>query len=329
MAIRIVGTGSYSPERILTNADLERMVDTSDEWIVTRTGIRERHIAEKSESTSDLAHSAAGKALANTGVAPEDIDLIVVATITPDQQFPSTACLLQKKLKAVNAVCFDVQAACSGLLYALQTVQGLMSIQPTYKTALVVGAEKLSSITDWSDRSTCVLFGDGAGAIVLKKTEGPDSENSIRSIRLGADGNYNNILQVPAGGTAMPATHETLDEGMHFLKMEGQEVFKLAVRAMASTCKSVMDEAGLTTDDIRWLIPHQANFRIINAVGKQLKLPQETVCINVDRYGNTSSASIILALDELNQSGQLDAGDHIILTAFGAGLTWGATLIQW
>jgi 3-oxoacyl-[acyl-carrier-protein] synthase-3 len=329
MAIRILSTGSYAPEKILTNADLEDLVDTTDEWIVTRTGIKERHIARDDEATSDLALEAANRALESVGRTPEQLDLVVVATITPDKLFPATACVLQEKLGATNAVCFDITAACSGLIYALQTTTALMKSCPQYKTAMVIGAEKLSAITDWEDRSTCVLFGDGAGALVLEEN-GDDSQiDSVMSINLGSDGNYGSLLQVPAGGSAMPPTRETILEGMHFLKMEGQEVFKLAVKAMASSSRQVMEDAGVTPEDIKCVIPHQANLRIIKAVGKQLKISQDLVYANVDRFGNTSAASIGLALDELNRAGRLKKGDRIVLTAFGAGLTWGSALLDW
>lgn len=329
MAIRILSTGSYAPERILTNADLEKIVDTSDEWIVTRTGIRERHIARDDQATSDLAAIAAMRALESAGRTPEDVDLVVLATITPDKLFPATACILQEKIGLVKAVCFDVTAACSGLIYALETATSMMKVNPEYKTALVIGAEKLSAITDWEDRSTCILFGDGAGAILLEENGNPDQIDSVMSINLGSDGNYGRLLQVPAGGTAIPPTHKSIDERLHYLKMEGQEVFKLAVKAMASSSLRVMEEGGVTPEDVKCVIPHQANMRIIKAVGKQLKVSDDFVYANVERFGNTSAASIGLALDELNQAGKLKKGDRIVLTAFGAGLTWGSALLDW
>lgn len=329
MSVKIIGTGSYVPERILTNDDLSEMVDTSDEWISTRTGIKERHIAADDQATSDLALGAAKNALAAANVRPAELDLIIVATVTPDKAFPSTACILQHKLGAGKCACFDLEAACSGLLYSLELADAMLKTRPAFSTALVIGAEKLTSLVDWEDRGTCVLFGDGAGALVLRGDDAPDSENSLISGNLGADGDHKDILQVPAGGSAMPITAENLEQRAHYMKMEGQEVFKLAVNAMVKSCKDALADAGMNTSQVRWLIPHQANLRILKMVGNRLKIPVERIYINVDRFGNTSAASIGIALDELVRSGDVQKGDHLLLTAFGGGLTWGSLLIRW
>ena len=329
MGIKIKGTGSYTPEKILTNADLEKMVDTNNEWIVTRTGIEERRIAAPDQASSDLACKASEKALEMAGTTAEELDLIIVATITPDKLFPSTSSILQSKLKAVNAVCFDLQAACSGFLYGLECANALMSSNPKYTKALIVGVEKLSGITDWQDRNTCVLLGDGGGAVVLEKRIDKNDIGGILASKLGSDGNYRDIIQVPAGGSSMPTTHETIDKRLHYMKMEGQEVFKLAVNAMSKACKEVMESAKVKPEDIRWLVPHQANLRIIKAVGSKLGMNEENVFVNLNKYGNTSAASVVIALDEIVRSGKIKRGDYILLTAFGSGLTWGATLLRW
>jgi len=326
MGIRIAGTGSFAPENIVTNDDLSKLVDTNDEWISTRTGIKERRIADADTTASDMAAKACLNALEDAGTSAEEIDLIIIGTATPDMSFPSTACFTQSKLNATNAVCFDVSAACSGLVYALEAAESMMLAKKNYKKALVVGAEKYSSIIDWKDRNTCVLFGDGASAVVLSKD---DTENGILASKLGSDGNYADILRTPGGGTVVDLDNETAETGSRFLKMEGQEVFKKAVTAMVSSCKEVMEEAGVTTDQIKWLIPHQANYRILKAVASRLKIGEDNVFMNLDKYGNTSAASIGLAMDEMNRAGKVAEGEYVLITAFGGGLTWGATLIKW
>jgi 3-oxoacyl-[acyl-carrier-protein] synthase-3 len=323
---KIIGTGSYAPEKVLTNHDLEKMVDTSDEWIQTRTGMIERHIAEDDQATSDLATESARQAMHDAGISPEDLDLIIVGTLSPDRPFPNTACFVQQKLCATNAACFSLEAACTGFLYALECAASMIRTG-TFKRALVIGAEKITMHVDWTDRNTCVLFGDGAGAAILEQTSAED--NRYLACTLGADGNYAELLTVPAGGSAKPTTPETLAQGENFIKMEGREVFKLAVNAMVNAANKALDQAGVSSDAIRWLVPHQANTRIIQAVGKKLGMPNERVFINVEKYGNTSAATIPIALDEINRTGQVDKGDLILAVAFGGGLTWGATLIRW
>ena len=327
MGIRIIGTGMYVPERILTNADLEKMVDTSDEWITTRTGIKERRIAEAQTTTSDLACQAALNALQMADRPATSLDLIIVATVTPDKVFPSTACLLQAKLGAGPCMCFDLEAACSGLLYAIEVAHAMMAASPNYRRALVLGAEKLSAITDWTDRNTCVLFGDGAGAVILEKSDACPHDFYLAG-KFSADGQYADILQIPAGGSALPTSHATVDERLHFVKMGGSKTFQLAVSLMANTCTELLEQNGISWEQVRWLIPHQANERILTAVGTRLGIP-ERVYVNISHYGNTSSASIGLALDELNRAGKIQPGDLVMLTAFGGGLTWAALLLRW
>jgi len=330
MGIKIIGTGSYAPEKILTNSDLEKMVDTSDEWIRTRTGISERHIAAPDEAASDMALHACRGALEMAETSPDEIDLIVLATISGDKPFPSTACFLQRKLEAFNATCFDIQAACSGFIYGIEVAEALISkADSKYKKALVLGVEKITYLTNWEDRNTCVLFGDGAGAIVVEKSDDGDDGSRVLGSSLFSNGTYTDILDVPAGGSAKPIDEKVLANKEQYIRMEGKEVFKLAVNAMVGACKEVLDKASVSSQDIRWLIPHQANMRIITAVGKRLGLTEKNVFINVDRYGNTSAASVAIALDELVRSGKVDRGDLILLTAFGAGLTWGASLLRW
>ncbi|MBN2642288.1 MAG: ketoacyl-ACP synthase III [Victivallales bacterium] len=327
MGIRIAGVGSYAPEKVLTNFDLEKMVETSDEWIRTRTGIRERHIAADDQVCSDLATSAAEKALAMAGLSAAEIDFILVASISGDHVFPSTACVVQSKIGAANAGCLDIQAACSGLLYGMEVASGLLRGHKKYNNILVIGAEKLSMIVDWEDRNTCVLFGDGAAALIVQKTA--DDEPLFMASEVKADGNYGKILQLPAGGSAIPASHKSVDERLHYMRMEGQEVFKLAVNGMVGSCRKVLDEAGITADQIRWLIPHQANYRILKAVASRLGIPEDNVFMNLDRYGNTSAASIGLCIDEMVNDKLVKNGDYILLTAFGGGLTFGAMLLKW
>ena len=328
MGIRIIGTGRYTPERLLTNADLEKMVDTSDEWIVTRTGIKERYIARPDETTSDMAAKAAEAALELAGIKADTLDLIIVSTVTPDMPFPNTATIVQKKIGAAPCVCFDIEAACSGLLYGLNTAYGMMASPLQYKRALVIGAEKLSSIVDWTDRSTCVLFGDAAAAVILENDGNPETPDFYADGVVAADGNYGDVLQMPAGGSAMPASHESVDNHLHCIKMGGPKTFQLAVHAMVEACRTLVDRATIPLEKIRWVIPHQANWRIISAVAARLDMP-ERVYQNVERYGNTSSASIGICLDELNRSGQLEKGDYVLTVSFGAGLTWSALLIRW
>lgn len=322
--IGIVGVGKYLPKRILTNADLEKMVDTSDEWITTRSGIKERRLAAKTEATSDLAVKAAKDALDDAKISPQDLDLIIVATITPDMQFPSTACIVQHGLGAKNAVCFDVSAACSGFIYAISIAEQFLA-RGTYKNALIVGAEMLSSITDWQDRNTCVLFGDGAGAAVLSEVK----SGGIISTYLGSDGSLSDILMVPAGGSRNPATNKTVDNRMHYLKMRGNELFKVAVNTMSDATNQVLKQADLKPSDITLVIPHQANIRIIMAIAKKLGLSQDKFYLNIERYGNMSSASLAVALCEAVKEGKVKKADVILLNAFGAGLVWGACIIKW
>ncbi len=322
--VGIIGVGEYLPEKILTNAEMEKIVDTSDEWITSRTGIKERHLAAASEASSDLAFKASIKALNSAGIKPEELDLIIVATITGDMPFPSVSAILQNKLQAKKAACFDISAACAGFLYGLSVAQQFISCG-TYKNALVVGSEVLSSITDWQDRNTCVLFGDGAGAAVLSEVK----SGGIISIYLGCDGSKAGILNLPAGGSRNPATHETVEKRMHFLKMQGNELFKIAVNTMTEAAETVLRQADLTFSDVDLIIPHQANRRIIMAVAKKLGIPEERVYLNIERCGNMSSASTVTALCEAVQEGKVKKGDIILLDAFGAGLVWGACVIEW
>jgi 3-oxoacyl-[acyl-carrier-protein] synthase-3 len=322
---KITGTGSSLPEKVLTNFDLEKMVDTTDEWIVARTGIRERRIAAEGEATSTFAIAAAQRALEAAGVSADQIDLIVIGTLTPDYPFPATACLVQQAIKASNAVCFDLSAACSGFIYALATAEKFI-LGGTVKKALVIGAEVLSRIVDWSDRNTCLLFGDGAGAVVLEAVEG---EHGILSTHIHSDGNYWDLLYQKGCGSRYPATQENLDARVMYLSMHGNEVFKYAVRAMGEVAFEALAANGLSTEDVSLFIPHQANQRIIDSVGKRLSLGADRVYVNLDRYGNTSAASIPIALDEAFRGGRIKEGDIVLLDAFGGGFTWGATAIRW
>jgi 3-oxoacyl-[acyl-carrier-protein] synthase-3 len=322
--VGIIGVGEYLPKKVLTNADLEKMVDTSDEWITTRTGIKERRLAAKNEATSDLAIKAAKGALADAKIKPHDLDLIIVATITPDMPFPAVACLLQHALGAKDAVCFDISAACAGFIYAMTIAQQFIA-RGTYKNALVIGAEVLSAVTDWQDRSTCVLFGDGAGAAVLAEVK----SRGILSTYLGSDGSQADLLKIPAGGSRNPATHYTLDNRLHYIKMEGNEVFKSAVTIMAEAAQVVLKNAGLACKDVDLVIPHQANMRIILAMAKKLGLALDKVYMNIEKYGNMSSASTATALCEAVKEGRIKKGDIVLLDAFGAGLVWGACVIKW
>ena len=309
----------------MTNADLERMVETSDEWITSRTGIRERRIAGASETTSDMALEAARRAMTAAGVTAADIDLIIVATITPDMPFPSTACLVQQKLGAHRAVAFDIEAACSGFVYALDI--GARFVEASaHETVLIIGAEKMSSVVDWTDRNTCVLFGDGAGAAILKHRPGA---RGLLTTCLGSDGSKASLLELPGGGSACPATAESVADRRHFLRMDGKETFKNAVNAMVSAAHEVLGRCGVTVDQLACIIPHQANQRILSAVAERLEAREDQLYVNVDRYGNTSAASVAIALDEAVSQGRIKRGDLVLLVVFGAGLTWGAALIEW
>ena len=322
--VGIVGTGKFLPTKVLNNSDLEKIVNTSDEWIMTRTGIKERRIAGEGIATAFMGTEAAKKAIEQANMEPNDIDLIITATITPDMQFPSTACLIQSRLGANKAVAFDIGAACSGYIYGMAIAYQFIN-SGLYKNALVVGAEKMTSITDWQDRNTCVLFGDGAGASVLSNVEA----GGIRSIYLGSDGRNAPLLEVPGGGSLRPATHETIDEKLHYVKMSGTELFKEAVRLMADAGNKALSMSGVRCSDVSLVIPHQANIRILWAVAKKMNLPKEKIYLNIERYGNMSSASTAVALAEAHEEGRIKKGDVIILDAFGAGLTWGAVVIEW
>ena len=322
----ILGTGFYVPEKILTNADLEKMMDTSDEWITTRTGIKERHIIDDKHATSDLAMFASKEALKNAEVDAKQIDCIIVATITPDMPFPSTACILQDKIGAKTVCAFDVNAACCGFIYALTMAKNFVE-NNTFKKVLVVAADTLSRIVDWTDRTTCVLFGDGSGAAVIGRAV--DDRKVILGSYLGADGSAWDLLNMPGGGSRFPTTHKTVDERLHFLKMNGNSVFKLAVRAMTNAAETVLAKCSLKNEDVDLVIPHQANLRIINALAQRLNAPLEKVWINVTRYGNVSGASVPIAMAEADASEKLKDGQIILLDAFGAGLTWASAIIRW
>ncbi len=323
-SVVIKGTGSYTPATIKTNDDLAKTVDTSDEWIFSRTGIKERRIAAGGENASDMGAQAATRALENAGVAPEEVDLVIVATITPDMPFPSTACLIQTKLGFTNAVCMDIEAACSGFLYIMEVASLIKTGR--YRNALIVGTEKLSSILDWEDRTTCVLFGDGAGAAILGPSETPNT--GLVDFKLGADGANGEVLYMPGGGCAHPATAGSLDNRLHFLKMRGREVFKLAVKVMEQAAQEILEQNGLNSDQLACVIPHQANLRIIELLSSRLEIPMDRFHLNLEKYGNTSAASIPIALDEAFRDGRIKSGDLVLLVAFGAGLTWGAALVR-
>jgi 3-oxoacyl-[acyl-carrier-protein] synthase-3 len=320
---KIIGTGSYVPERVLSNQDLEKMVETNDEWIVSRTGMKERRIARPDESTSDMGLEAAKKALEASKVPAESLDLILFATFSPDYLFPSTACLIQTQLGAPKAAAMDVQAACTGYLYVLGMAKAFIE-SGIYKNILIVAADKVSGIINYKDRNTCVLFGDGASAAVVS-SEGKGL--AIRDVALGSDGEQAKLLIVPAGGSRQPITHEAIDSNLHYFQMEGKEVFKHAVRRMESASKEAIDRAGIKESEISWLIPHQANMRIIEAVAKRFEVPMEKVFITIHKYGNTSASSVGIALDELMRQNTVQKGENILLTAFGAGLTWGASVL--
>lgn len=322
---RITGTGSYLPEKILTNVDLEKFVDTTDEWIRTRTGICERHVAADGEDTSDLAVNAAKKAMEMAGVTADELDLIVVGTITGDFPWPSTACLVQDKLGAKNAVAYDISAACSGFIFALDAATKQIQTGSAQK-ALVIGAEIFTRVIDWEDRNTCVLFGDGAGAVILETSEG---DAGIISTHLHSDGSYWELLYQPGFGARNPASEQGLKDKVPFLKMQGNEVFKVAVRSLSDVAFEALEANGLTAEDVDLFIPHQANMRILDATAKRIGFKEEQVYINVDRYANTSAATIPIALDEANLAGKIKQGDLLLFDAFGGGFTWGSVLLRW
>ncbi|MFD2670150.1 beta-ketoacyl-ACP synthase III [Marinicrinis sediminis] len=324
-SVGIWGAGKYVPEKILTNEELEKMVDTNDEWITSRTGMKERRIAADHEATSDLAYQAAKQAIERAGIQAEDLDLIVVATITPDMNFPSTACLLQDRLGAKKAAAYDIAAACSGFIYALANASNFIAMG-IYKHVLVVGAETLSKITDYTDRNTCILFGDGAGAVVLGEVA---ADRGFKSFELGSDGSGGELLKVSAGGSRMPASTATIEEKKHYIYMEGREVFKFAVRIMGSAAERVLEKAGMSKEDVDLLVPHQANIRIIQAAIERLNLPKEKSVVNIQKYGNTSAASIPLALAEAYEEGRVKEGDCLVLVGFGGGLTWASSVLVW
>ena len=323
--VSIIGTGSYTPEKILTNADLSKMVDTSDEWITTRTGIKERRIAAKDEYTSDMATKAALAAIEQAGISPTEIDLILLATATPDMVFPATACLVQTRIGATKAACLDVSAACAGFLFALEVAQQFITSH-TYNTVLVIGAEKLSSITNWTDRNTCVLFGDGAGAAILRHRSGA---HGVIATHAGSDGQFAEVLFMPGGGCRTPITRENANQNLQTIHMSGKDVYKQAVIAMMAASKKVLDRAALTIDDIACIIPHQANLRIIEAIADRMKIPLDRFYVNLDRYGNTSAAAVAIALDEANRTGRIKAGDYILMVVFGGGLTCASMVLEW
>ncbi len=325
-SVSIVGTGSYAPERVLTNDDLSKMVNTTDEWITTRTGIKERRIAAKDEQTSDMAARAALAAMEQARVEAREIDFILVATTTPDMVFPATACFVQQKIGATRAACLDVSAACAGFLVALQIAEQFITSH-TFDTILVIGAEKLTSITNWTDRNSCVLFGDGAGAAILKHRG--EGTHGVISTHIGSDGQYADILYMPGGGSRTPITRDNVDQHLATIHMLGREVYKQAVTSMLNASKIVLEQAGLTTDDIACVIPHQANVRIIEAIADRLKIPLSKFFVNLDRYGNTSAAAVAIALDEANRTGRIKHGDYVLMVVFGGGLTWASAIVEW
>ncbi len=320
----IAGTGSYLPERVLTNDDLAKMVDTSDEWIKTRTGICERRMAREDEATSDMAAVASRMALESAGVTALDVDIIILATCTPDMVLPNTACFVQEKIGAKKAFCMDIEAACSGFVYGMEIARNGIEAG-AYDTALVIGAEKLSCIVDWEDRGTCVLFGDGAGAVVLKAMDEP----GILASALGSDGSLASLLNVPGGGSRCPASERTLNEKLHFLKMEGNQVFKHAVRCMSEAGKQALERANLTMADVNWVIPHQANMRIIQAISDKVGVSIDRFVINLHKVGNISAASIPVAMDEAVRAGKIKKDDILLFVVFGSGFTWGASVLKW
>lgn len=323
--VGIIGTGSYIPEKVVTNLDFEKILDTSDAWITSRTGIRERHFTPKDMPVSELCYQAGLRALEDAKTAPEDVDLIIVATVTPDYAFPATACLVADRLGAKRAAAFDLEAGCTGFIYAVAVASQFIATG-MYKTALVIGGETMSKILNWKDRSTCILFGDGAGAAVLQPVE---KGFGFLSFELGADGSGGHLLSQPAGGSSLPASLETVEKKLHTLQMAGNEVFKFAVRILGEAAGKALKKAGLTHEDVDILFPHQANTRIIDAAVKRLKISPDKVVINLNKYGNMSSASIPVALDESLKEGRIAEGDTMVIVGFGAGLTWGACVLRW
>ncbi len=322
---RILGTGRSLPEKVLTNADLEKIVDTSDEWITTRTGIKERRIAREDEALSDFAIVAAKNALDMAGIKPEEIDLVLVATVTADMSFPSTGCIVQHKIGATNAAAFDFQAGCTGFIYGLSIANQFIK-SGAAKKILLIGGEVLSKITDFQDRTTCVIFGDGCGAVILSAE---NEEKGILSTSIHSDGSMADFIEMPAGGSRIPASINSVQQRLHFIKMKGNETFKVAVKRIESACRESLEKANLSAENVRWFIPHQANVRIINAVAERLGWPQETLYINIDRVGNTSAGSIPIALDEVVRDGKLKEDDILLFSAFGSGLTWGSAVVRW
>ena len=323
--VGITGTGSYVPDQVVTNEDMMKIVDTSDEWIVSRSGIRERRKIDPADATSDMATRAARKAILKAGIQPDDLDLIIVGTATPDTLFPSTACIVQNNLKAGKAAAFDLSAGCTGFIYSL-TVGAQFIAAGLYKNVLVIGADALTRVTNYTDRNTCVLFGDGAGAVVLQAVK---EDEGFLAFDLGADGSGGDVLCMPAGGSRKPASYETVDQHGHQIYMNGKEVFKFAVKVLGETAVKSMKEAGLTIEDIDKLVPHQANLRIIESAVKRLGIQSDKVAVNIDRYGNMSNACIPVAIDEEYRAGRIKKGDNVLLISFGAGLTWGSCIIKW
>ncbi len=323
--VHIIGTGAAMPTEVLTNLDLEKMVDTSDEWITARTGVKERRIAPPGMASSDYAYDASLKAMETARVSADELDMIIVGTVTPDAPLPSTACILQQKLKAKNAAVVDIVAACTGFIYGLAFARAMILTDQMDKV-LVIGVETLSRLVNWEDRNTCVLFGDGAGAAVVA---GSDKPGGIIDTFLKGDGSLSHLLQVPAGGGRIPITRENINNGDRFIKMEGQDVFKSAVKAMGEAATKILKRTGIGSEDVSLMIPHQANMRIIEATARRIRLPMDRVFVNIHKYGNTSAASVPVALDEAIREGRINSGDKVILVAFGAGFTWGSALIEW
>jgi len=322
---RIIATGSYAPPKVLTNFDLEKMVETTDEWIISRSGIRERRIVETNVSTSDLGTQAALRALNAAGLSPEDLDFIITGTNSPDMSFPCTGCFIQAKIGAKKAAAFDVSAGCTSFIHALSLADKFIKEDPSRKV-MVLGAEIMSKVTDWTDRATCVLFGDGAGAVILVGEEG---ERGVLSTHLHSDGSLWELLYMPGGGSANPSSYETVDKRMHYIKMAGNQLFKVAVRALADVSQEALKFNGLKNEDIDIMIPHQANTRIVEAMAKMINFPMEKIFLNIDKYGNTSSATIPIAMDEVQREGKVKAGDLMLLCSFGTGVTWGSAVIRW
>lgn len=321
----ITGIGSYLPSKVLTNFDLEKMVDTSDDWIIQRTGIKERRIVENGQITSDLATQASLRAMEDAGVSPQDLDMIITSTITPDHIFPSTSCFIQQKIGASRAGAFDILAACAGFIYAISIGESFVN-SGAMETILVVGAECLSKITDYTDRTTCVLFGDGAGAVIIQKSR---TKHEILATNLAADGSQSDVLIMPGGGARNPASLESVQQRTHYIQFKGKEVFRLAINNITSLILETVEKNGISLQDIDLIIPHQSNYRIIEATMEKLGLPMEKAFVNIDKYGNTSSASIPIAIDEARKEGRLSKGDIVMLVAFGGGLTWGSSVIRW